>query len=111
MKEGVDFRFLDDAVADPTTPVEILTGRFKSVRVCYGQVRINEQAEDGSGLLQFVYKVIEPTETKQILRLKANRDFNNLLGDILRSIILESIEENDITEDYIEEPSVQRGVL
>ncbi|MEX0596125.1 MAG: hypothetical protein WD512_06450 [Candidatus Paceibacterota bacterium] len=111
MEEFIDYIFLDiEQDKHETTPLKILTGKFKDVTICYGRVKIKEVSED-QAVLQFNYKFVAPLDKLEQQTLENDIEFKNYLGMLLNHIILESNEPNESREDYIEESGNERRIL
>lgn len=101
-----DFKFRDDLVKEKTdtVPIELLTDPYKGVILQYTKVSIKEQ-KDNTAILKFDYelkKMGEHTETS----LRKDKKFNNHIGLVLNSLILEVVDNEhreDNTSELVEE--------
>lgn len=115
---GKDFKFRDDKYSPEkgeTVPIEILTKPYDGIIYRYEKVAIKEQ-EDGQALLQFSYELIE-TGNHVETTLRKDPKFQEHLGILLNSLILEAIDANQgqdnsaDRESDIEESDEKRGIL
>lgn len=92
-KENVDFRFRPELAKDEksTMPIEILVEKYKGVVYSYGQVKF--EGDDEQPILNFNYWLLEGSVDQN------DAEFKTLLGDIIISMIQESIEHNDRKDD------------
>lgn len=106
---GTDFKFRDEYKND-TTAIELLTEPYKGVIYRYTNVGLKEQ-EDGTAVLRFNYEFLESGQFKQD-KLREDRYFNDHLGLILNTLILDVVEmsSNEIGTNYSEEFVEEREV-
>ena len=83
-KEGVDYKFVDTEGSD-LTALRILRGRFSGVVYYYTGVRISE--ENGMAKLSFGYAILETGKYDENY-LYDSDEFDTLMGDILKELIL-----------------------
>ena len=86
---GKDFKFRDDIKAD-TTPVELVGGPFPGVVVRFTTVSIQEQKNE-TATIKFDYEIFE-SGNETMVGLRKNPVFNEYIGLILNSMILEAID-------------------
>lgn len=91
-KEGVDFKFRDDLKTekDPIS-IEILVEKYKGIVYNYGRVKFI--GTDEEPILNFDYRVTQGDVDQE------DAEFQTLIGDILISLIQESLEHNDRKDD------------
>jgi len=85
-KQGVDFYGF-----------QITEGEYEGVVYYYGEVKIEEDAEADNATLNFNYQIDNGNEQYSIKELEDSIKFNNLMGDILTSVLDK--------EEYGEEPT------
>lgn len=85
---GEDYKFRDDLKYD-TVPIELMTGPYKGIVLRYTQVSIKEQAGDNA-IIKFDYDLIKADGFNK-LKLKRDDMFQEHIGLILNSMILESV--------------------
>jgi len=106
---GMDFKFRDDYKTD-TTAMELLTEAYKGVIFRFTDVGGFRENEDGTAILKFAYDLMETGKWKED-KLRGDRFFEQHLGLILNTLILDIVELNDAGgEDYTEEPVEVRTV-
>jgi hypothetical protein len=91
---GIDFEFIiNEEYAEQinSAPILIKTGDFKDVVYHYSNVKLEKEATDGSGILEFGYSILKGDEEQLI----TNLDFQTNIGDILLSMIMASTEETE----------------
>ena len=79
---------------------QITEGEYKDVVYYYGEVKIEEDTEADNAVLNFNYQIDNGNEQYSIEQLEDSINFNNLMGDILASVL----DKND-DEEYGEEPT------
>jgi hypothetical protein len=79
---------------------KITEGEYKDVVYYYGEVKIEEDTEADNAVLNFNYQIDNGNEQYSIEQLEDSINFNNLMGDILASVL----DKND-DEEYGEEPT------
>jgi hypothetical protein len=106
---GTDFKFRDEYQND-TTAIELLTEPYKGVIYRYTNVGLKEQ-EDGTATLRFNYEFLDGGQFKED-KLREDRYFNDHLGLILNTLILDVVEmsSNEVGTNYSEEPVEEREV-
>jgi hypothetical protein len=67
--------------------IEILTGNYKDVEFTFGSINVNEDIKNSEATISFDYAV-HNDET-----LEGNKDFEEVLGAIMNSLLHHSIEE------------------
>lgn len=86
---GEDFKFRDDLEYD-TVPIEILSGPYKGIVLRYTKVSIKEQSGDNA-IVKFEYDLIKADKFNKG-KLKTDMMFQEHIGLVLNSMILETIE-------------------
>lgn len=117
MQINVDYKFRDDlfdsekATLRGTVPLELLLGVYKGVVWRYNEVAISEEF-DGTATMKFRYDILEvpPECNKTTEDLEVDPIFTQVLGNILNTLILESVMDADRKDD-IEELDSERGLL
>ena len=79
---------------------QITEDEYKDVVYYYGEVKIEEDTEADNAVLNFNYQIDNGNEQYSIEQLEDSINFNNLMGDILASVL----DKND-DEEYGEEPT------
>lgn len=75
----------------PMTGVRFKKGEWKDVTVIYGTVGIEEEVENDLAKLSFNFTILDPADFT-IDELNEDEAFKNYLGDVLRYIIMDSLE-------------------
>jgi hypothetical protein len=100
MEIGVDFKFRDDlfnAKEDGTTcPIELMLDPFEGVVYRYTTVRF-KLGEDDIPRLQFDYEIIK-TNDLSMITLRKNQKFNDAVGLILNTLLLDASEAEGVSE-------------
>jgi hypothetical protein len=80
---------------------KIQEGEYKDVVYFYGEVKIEENEEEDNAVLNFNYKIDNGNEQYSIEQLQDSVKFNDLMGDILATILDTENTENDkgLTDD------------
>jgi|TARA_R110000744_G_scaffold168268_1_gene285894 hypothetical protein len=80
---------------------KIQEGEYKDVVYFYGEVKIEENEEEDNAVLNFNYKIDNGNEQYSIEELEDSVKFNDLMGDILATILDTENTENDkgLTDD------------
>jgi len=80
---------------------KIQEGEYKDVVYFYGEVKIEENEEEDNAVLNFNYKIDNGNEQYSIEQLEDSVKFNDLMGDILATILDTKNTENDkgLTDD------------
>lgn len=80
---------------------KIQEGEYKDVVYFYGEVKIEENEEEDNAVLNFNYKIDNGNEQYSIKQLEDSVKFNDLMGDILATILDTENTENDkgLTDD------------
>jgi len=109
-----DYAFVDNP-KHPIQGVRFKTGEYKDVIVMYGTVSIKESPELDMASLGFTFQVADPAE-HTVDELEKSEHFKNYMGDVLRHIIINNLEndkakignniESDTTDTHTE-PSSQ----
>jgi hypothetical protein len=79
---------------------QITEGEYKDVVYYYGEVKIEEVPEEDEAILNFNYQIDNGNEQYSIKELEDSIGFNNLMGDILASVL-----DKEDEEEYGEEPT------
>lgn len=85
---GEDYKFRDDLKYD-TVPIELMSGPYKGIVLRYTQVSIKEQTDENA-TIKFDYDLIKADGFNK-LKLKRDDMFQEHIGLILNSMILESV--------------------
>jgi hypothetical protein len=86
---GEDYKFRDDLKYE-TVPIELTSGPYKGIVLRYTKVSIKEQSGDNA-TVKFEYDLIKADKFNK-LRLKNDAMFQEHIGLILNSMILETVE-------------------
>lgn len=80
---------------------KITEGDFKDVVYYYGEVKIEEDIENDNARLVFDYQIDKGNEMYSIEELQDSVEFNDLMGDILVTILEQQNNEDgeELTED------------
>jgi len=108
MQIDVDYKFRDDlfdaenSAGGGTVPLELLLGVYEGIVYRYNEVAISENV-DGTATMKFGYDILEVPEglLTTATELEADPIFNQVIGNILNTLILESVDadrEDDPTE-------------
>ena len=62
-------------------------GQYEGVVFYYGAVKVEEDVENDQALLQFDFQVDKGNEVYSIEELEKSKDFRDILGDVLVSIL------------------------
>jgi hypothetical protein len=91
IKYGMDYRLFPSEKTG-WIGVELLTGKYAGVRSTYGKVgaEINEE-QSGELVLSFEFDIENPAIFEKE-KLEEDLEFQNTLGDVLQSIIIDQIE-------------------
>ena len=100
MEAGTDFKFRDDlfnAKEEGTTcPIELILDPFAGVVYRYTTVRF-KLGEDDIPRLQFDYEIIK-TNDLSMMTLRKNQKFNDAVGLILNTLLLDASEAEGASE-------------
>ena len=100
MEPGIDFKFRDDlfnAKEDGSTcPIELILDPFAGVVYRYTTVRF-KVGEDDIPRLQFDYEIIK-TNDLSMITLRKNQKFNDAVGLILNTLLLDASEAEGASE-------------
>ena len=100
MEAGTDFKFRDDlfnAKEDGSTcPIELILDPFAGVVYRYTTVRF-KLGEDDIPRLQFDYEIIK-TNDLSMMTLRKNQKFNDDVGLILNTLLLDASEAEGASE-------------
>jgi len=77
---------------------KIEDGEYKDVIYYYGEVKIEEDVENDTAVLNFNYQIDKGNEQYNIEELQDSIKFNNLMGDILAEILDKDNDER-LTDD------------
>jgi molybdopterin/thiamine biosynthesis adenylyltransferase len=97
MKLGKDFIFRDDLKKD-TVPIQILNCIFEDIVIRYTNVSIIEK-ETNEAVVRFDYEIIECPEEFVEKKLRSNKQFQEHLGLILNTLILDIVEQSGRNDD------------
>jgi len=93
--ENVDYVLGEYIIGDDSPPistVKLLTTVYRGVEYCYLNVRVSEHG--GTGQLSFKYSFID-TASFDSAKLKVDREFVTIAGQVLESILLREGTTND----------------
>ena len=97
--ENVHYEFVK--VDEDIDGLRLLLDEYKNVLYHYQKVRVTE--EDGKGVMNFGYTIVEPGNW-DIDDLNTNEKFHKVMGDILTTLLIKRIEDeqnrNDNTEKF-----------
>ena len=100
MEAGTDFKFRDDlfnAKEEGTTcPIELMLDPFAGVVYRYTTVKF-KLGEDDIPRLQFDYEIIK-TNDLSMITLRKNQKFNDAVGLILNTLLLDASEAEGASE-------------
>lgn len=84
---------------------KILEGEYKDVIYYYGEVKLIEDEEQDKLNINFKYQIDKSNEKYSIEELKDSIKFNDLMGDILSSVLEKQNKEYDegLAEDNTEQ--------
>lgn len=85
-----DYSFVDNPQS-PIQGVKFKTGTYKDVIVMYGTVSVKEDIEMDTARLGFTFQIADPAE-HTIDELEADEYFKNYMGDVLRHIIINNLD-------------------
>ena len=86
-----DYTLVENA-NNPMQAVKFKTGKYKDVIVMYGTVSVKESPELDMASLGFTFQIIEPAEFA-VNDLETDEEaFKNYMGDVLRHIIINNLE-------------------
>jgi hypothetical protein len=92
-KEGDDYLIVDKPEQNYCS-VHLIDGKYSGVIYSYGKVGVPAERSKTESKLSFVFKIENPfTFTEQELR--ADPEFKNTIGDVLRDIIIGGIEKKN----------------
>lgn len=86
---GEDYKFRDDLKYD-TVPIELTSGPYEGVILRYTKVSIKEQSGDNA-TVKFEYDIVKADQFNKS-KLRSDLLFQEHIGLILNSMILETIE-------------------
>tara|TARA_Y100000114_G_C11632394_1_gene265073 strand:+ start:83 stop:403 length:321 start_codon:yes stop_codon:yes gene_type:complete len=78
---------------------QITEGEYKDVVYYYGEVKIEEDVEADNATLNFNYQIDNGNEKYSIEQLEDSINFNNLMGDILASVLDKEEDEEKYGEE------------
>ena len=100
MEMGTDYKFRDDLfdakVEGSTCPIELLLDPFAGIVYRYTTVTFKME-EDNVPKLQYDYEIIK-TNDLSMVTLRKNKKFNETIGLLLNALLLESSEEEIVSE-------------
>ena len=80
---------------------KIQEGEYKDVIYYYGEVKIEENTDKDQAVLNFNYQIDKGNEKYSIEELQDSIKFNNLMGDILATVLDKDNDER-LTDDNSE---------
>lgn len=93
MQMNEDYRITDSKFGyldkDDLFGVELLTGKFAGVTYTYGTIHLPEGEVDDSYTISFNYEI----RTKDLVKEEDVPEFESVIGDVLNSVIINSLEE------------------
>lgn len=108
MELGTDYKFRDDLFNEKedgsTCPIELLLDPYAGIVYRYTTVRF-KLGEDDIPRLQYDYEIIK-TNDLSMVTLRKNQKFNDILGLILNSLLLDlgDVEANETGTNNPQEP-------
>ena len=114
MEVSKDFKFRDDMFdskdANSTVPIELTVDPFNGIIYRYTTVRF-KLGEDDIPRLQYDYEIIK-TNDLSMITLRKNKKFNEVLGLILNSMLLDlgDAEANENGNNNSEESDSETGL-
>jgi hypothetical protein len=105
---GVDYRFSNVYDTD-TSAIELLTEAYKSVIFRFTNVGVREN-DDGTATLKFAYEILSPGKFKED-KLREDSYFEQHLGLILNSLILDVAEIDSANREGYSEESVEERIV
>ena len=106
---GMDYEFCNVYDTD-TTAIKLLTELYKNVIFRFTNVGIKENPEDDSATLRFSYEILSSGEYKED-KLRGDQFFEQHLGLILNSLILDVAELDSANREGYSEESVEELVV
>jgi hypothetical protein len=100
--ENVHYEFVK--VDETIDGIKLLLDDYRDVLYHYHKVRVTE--EDGQGKMNFEYTIVEPGNW-DIDELNTNQDFHKVMGDILTTLLMKQIEDEQNRIDNFEKPTFQ----
>jgi hypothetical protein len=100
MKLGRDFIFRDDLKKD-TVPIQLLDCIFEDIVLRYTNVSIVEK-ESNEAVVRFDYELIEVPEEFSEKKLRHNKQFQEHLGLVLNTLILDVVEQTERSNEHRE---------
>jgi hypothetical protein len=99
MELGKDYQFRDDKYdlkgpVTQTVPIELLLDSYKGIIYRYTTVAFDEETEQAK--MKFTYEIIDPMNYTR-RKLQKDKKFQEILGLILNTLILEALEANGET--------------
>ena len=101
-KENIDYRFIDSESG--ITGVLLNVKGYEGVLYHYHKAKVSE--EFGIAKLSFGFTIVNPGE-HDIDALTNDENFSTIMGDILTTILMAKIEDEQIRTDHSEEPDLQ----
>ncbi len=105
---GTDFRFSNVYNTD-TTAIELLTEAYKGVIFRFTNVGVKEN-EDSTATLKFNYDILSPGKFKEE-KLREDKYFEQHLGLILNTLILDIAELDGANREGYSEESVEERIV
>lgn len=96
MRLGKDYIYRDDLFnpkeEGTTVPIQLLVEKFEGIVYNYGSISFNVgPPEEEVPKVKFEYNIIE-TPNMSMAELRKNHRFNYVLGEVLKSILLDLVE-------------------
>lgn len=94
LQQGVDFKLIipENAESETAVFIQLLTGEYTGVTYAYGKVSAEEQVDDENASISFEFEIID---SNGIDNLDENVEFKNHIGNILVSLVLNSIPQGE----------------
>jgi len=105
---GTDFRF-NNVYNTDTTAIELLTEAYKGVIFRYTKVGVREN-DDGTATLRFSYDILSSGKFKED-KLREDTYFEQHLGLILNTLIVDIAEHDGANRESYSEESVEERVV
>lgn len=86
---GEDYTYCDDMKQD-TIPIKLLSGPYKDVIYRYTKLEIREKETEDIAVMKFEYELHEMGEHTEV-KLRRDPKFNEHIGLVLNTLILESL--------------------
>lgn len=86
-KEITDYIFVDDPLNDKVYAIELTSGKYKTTRYKYRNIKFLEDADADSCILSFSYKVMYKPQNLYNIDTDHSIEFKNYIGDVLTDIL------------------------